>query len=141
MQPTDYYRTPRRYSILLGVIGGALDLGVGLLLLTTVPMASAETGMGVSWAYIGSILLFLLGGAVLGSTFQMIGMRSAARRRSQGSLMIVFGALMFVVGAAMLGRVFPVMQGSVPSGGAMIAVGVGMLYVGATMRRVRTSSR
>src|SRR5213592_2615000 len=140
MQPTDYYRTPRRYSIVLGIIGGALDLGVGLLLLTTVPMASAETGMGVSWAYIGSILLFLLGGAVLGSTFQMIGMRSAARRRSQGSL-IVFGALMFVVGAAMLGRVFPVMQGSVPSGGAMIAVGVGMLYVGATMRRVRTSSR
>ena len=44
MQPTDYYRTPRRYSILLGVIGGALDLGVGLLLLTTVPMARPKPG-------------------------------------------------------------------------------------------------
>src|SRR5947199_9150367 len=141
MQPTDYYRTPRRYSILQGIIGGGLDLGFCLLLLTTVPIASTGTGMGVGWAYIGSILLFLLGGTVLGSTFQMIGMRSAARRRGQGFLMIIFGALMFVVGAAMLGRVFPLMQGSVPSGGAMIAVGVGMLYVGATMRRVRTSAR
>ena len=135
-------RTPRTVSIVLGIAGGALDLGVGLLILATSPMAStAETGMGVTWGYVGAILLLLLGGVVLGSTVQMVGMRKTPRRRSEGFLMIVYGVLMLVAGVAMLGRLLPMMQASDASGGAMIAVGLGMLYVGATMRRIHMSLR
>ncbi len=134
-------RTPRTVSIVLGIAGGALDLGVGLLILATSPMASTETGMGVSWGYVGAILLLLLGGVVLGSTVQMVGMRKTPRRRSEGFLMIVYGVLMLVAGLAMLGRVLPMMQASDASGGAMIAVGLGMLYVGAAMRRIHMSFR
>ena len=134
-------RTPRTVSIVLGIAGGALDLVVGLLILANSPMASTETGMGVTWGYVGAILLLLLGGVVLGSTLQMVGMRRTPRRRSEGFLMIVYGVLMLVAGVAMLGRLLPMMQASDASGGAMIAVGLGMLYVGATMRRIHMSLR
>jgi len=134
-------RTPRTVSIVLGIAGGALDLGVGLLILATAPMASTETGMGVTWGYVGAILLLLLGGVVLGSTVQMIGMRRTLRRRSEGFLMIVHGVLMLSAGLAMLGRVLPMIQAPEASGGAMIAVGLGMLYIGATMRRIHMSFR
>jgi len=110
-------RTPRTVSIVLGIAGGALDLGMGLLILASSPMASTETGMGVTWGYVGAILLLLLGGVVLGSTVQMVGMRKTPRRRSEGFLMIVYGVLMLVAG------------------------GLGMLYVGATMRRIHMSLR
>ena len=132
---------PRTVSIVLGIVGGALDLGAGLLILATVPMASSGTGMGVTWGYVGAILLLLLGGAVLGTTVQMIGMRKTPRRRSEGFLKIVYGVLMLVAGLAMIGRVLPMMQAPDVSGGAMIAVGLGMLYVGATMRRIHISFR
>ncbi len=143
MQPemSTAQRTPRTYSIGLGIAGGALDLGVGLLILATVPVASTQTGMGVTWAYVGASLLILLGGTVLGSTVQMIGMRTTPRRRSEGFLMIVYGVLMLLAGGAMLARLFPMMQAPEASGGAMVAVGLSMLYVGATMRRVHMSFR
>src|SRR2546422_1068341 len=115
-------RTPRTISIVLGIAGGAMDLGVGLLILATSPMASTETGMGVTWGYLGAILLLLLGGVVLGSTVQMIGMRTTPRGRSEGFLMIIYGGLMLAAGLAMLGRVFPVMQAPDASGGAMMGV-------------------
>jgi uncharacterized membrane protein HdeD (DUF308 family) len=133
-------RTPRTVSILLGVIGGALDLGVGLLILATGPMASSN-GTGVTGAYVGSILLLLLGGITLGSTVQMIGSRKTPRRRSEGFLMIIYGVLMLVAGAAMLGRLFPTMQAPEASGAAMIGVGLAMVYFGATMRRIHMSFR
>src|SRR5712691_715900 len=143
MQPetSTAQRTPRTYSIILGIVGGALDLGVGLLILATGPMASASTGMGVTWGYVGAILLFLLGGTVLGSTVQMIGTRKTPRLRSEGFLMIVYGVLMLGAGLAMLGGVLPMMLAADASGGAMIGVGLGMLYVGATMRRIHMSFR
>ena len=133
-------RTRRNRSIVLGIVGGALDLGVGLLILTTGPMTSSG-GMGVTGAYVGAILLLLLGGIVLGSTVQMIGTRKTPRRRSEGFLMIVYGVLMLVAGAAMLGRLVPNMQAPEVSGAAMIGVGLAMIYVGATMRRFQVPFR
>src|SRR2546427_126192 len=114
-------RTRRTVSVVLGIVGGTLDLGVGLLILASGPMASSD-GMGVSGAYVGAILLLLLGGVILGSTAQMIGTRQSPRRRSQGFLMIVYGFLMLVAGAAMLGRLLPTMQAPDVSGAAMIGV-------------------
>src|SRR2546428_8233683 len=134
-------RTPRTVSIVLGIAGGALDLGVGLLILASSPMASTETGMGVTWGYVGAILLLLLGGVVLGSTLQMVGMRRTPRRRSEAFLMIVYGVLMLSAGLAMLGRVLPMIQAPEASGRAITPVGLGMLYVGATMRRIHMSFR
>src|SRR2546427_10924159 len=87
-------RTPRTVSIVLGIAGGALDLVVGLLILPSSPMASTATGLGVTWGYVGAILLLLLGGGVVGSTLQMDGMRRTPRRRSEDFLMSGQGALM-----------------------------------------------
>src|SRR2546427_3104976 len=130
--------TPRTVSIVLGIVGGALDLGVGLLILATGPMASSAA-MGITVAYVGAILLLLLGGVILGSTVQMIGSRKTPRRRSEGLLMFVYGVLMLMVGAAMIGRLFPTMQAPEVSGAAMIGVGLAMLYIGTTMRRGQKS--
>ena len=55
--------------------------------------------------------------------------------------MIVYGVVMLVAGAAMIGRLFPAMQAPEVSGAVMIGVGLAMLYVGATMRRVHMSFR
>src|SRR2546426_4449545 len=119
--PSPSRRTLRRVSIVLGIVGGALDLGVGLLILATGPMASSAA-MGITVAYVGAILLLLLGGVILGSTVQMIGSRKTPRRRSEGLLMFVYGVLMLMVGAAMIGRLFPTMQAPEVSGAAMIGV-------------------
>src|SRR3989449_11055454 len=127
-------RIPRTVSIVLGIAGGALDLGVGLLILATAPMASTETGMGVTWGYVGAILLLLLGGVVLGGTVQMIGIRRTLRRRSEGFLMIVYGVLMLSAGLALLGRGVPMIQAPEGSGGAMIAGGPGMVYLWGALR-------
>src|SRR5438093_13418807 len=89
-------RTTRTVSIVLGIAGGALDLGVGLLILASSPMASTETGMGVTWGYAGATLLLLLGGLVLGRAVQLAGVRKTPRRRSEGFLLVVYGDLVHV---------------------------------------------
>src|SRR5437667_12729593 len=102
---------------------------------------ASSAAMGVTVAYLGATLLLLLGGVILGSTVQMIGSRKTPRRRSEGFLMFVYGVLMLVAGATMIGRLFPTMQAPDVSGAAMIGVGVAMLYVGATVRRSTRSVR
>src|SRR5947199_9601578 len=87
-------RTPRTVSIVLGIAGGALNLGVGLLILSSSPMASTETGMGVTWGYVGAIRLLLLGGVGLGRTVHMLGMRKRPGRRSEGFRTNVSGVTM-----------------------------------------------
>ena len=82
--PSPSRRTLRRFSIVLGTVGGALDLGVGLLILATGPMASSAA-MGVTVAYLGATLLLLLGGVILGSTVHMIGSSKTPRREATDS--------------------------------------------------------
>ena len=116
-----------------GVRGRGLDLVVGLLLLLTAPMLSAGDGMAAPPGYAGGILLLLLGGAVLTTAIYMSATSMAANRRALGPLMLLYGLVMLFVGVAMIARWFPMMPGSDLSAGAMIVVGLGMLYSGAAM--------
>src|SRR5437667_10925967 len=100
---------------------------------------ASSAAMGVTVAYLGATLLLLLGGVILGSTVHMIGSSKTPRRRSDGFLMFVYGVLMLVAGATMIGRLFPPMQTPDVPGAAMIGDGVAMLYFGATLRRGRMS--
>lgn len=122
-----------RFSVLVGVVGGTLDLGVGLMLLLSVPMSSTANGMGPAPGYTAGILLLILGGAVLATALYMVATPMMANRRSLGSLMFLYGLLMLFIGVAMFARWFPMMPGSDISGAAMIVVGLGMLYSGAVM--------
>jgi hypothetical protein len=52
-----------------------------------------------------------------------------------GGLMLLYGAIMLVLGMGMLGQVFSMMQGSTLSGAVMLLMGVAMLYSGYGMIR------
>jgi len=52
-----------------------------------------------------------------------------------GRAMLVYGCAMIAVAGVMLGRWVPMTSGSEISGAAMIVIGGGMLYSGATMAR------
>lgn len=112
-----------------------MDLGVGLLLLLTAPMSSTGDGMAAAPGNAGGILLLLLGGAVLATAIYMSATLMAANRRALGPIMLLYGLLMLFAGVAMIARWFPMMPGSELLAGAMIVVGVGMLYSGAVMGR------
>jgi len=121
-----------RFSVIIGIVGGSLDLAVGLLVLLAVPMVpSGAMGAG---AAVGGILL-VLGGAVLTTVLYTVATPMAATRGVLGGAMLVYGCAMIFVAGAMLARWVPMMSGSEVSGATMIVVGGGMLYSGATMAR------
>ncbi len=124
-----------RSAVLLAAVGGALDIGVGLLLLPGIPTPSAGEGMVDVRVYVVGILVLILGGAVLATAVYMAASPMTASRRLPGLLMLAYGVVMVSLGGSMLARMFPLMQGSDVSGTAMIVVGVGMLYSGAAMRK------
>lgn len=52
-----------------------------------------------------------------------------------GALMLLYGAIMMILGVAMLDQLFSMMQGSMISGVVMLVIGVAMLYSGYGMIR------
>ena len=52
-----------------------------------------------------------------------------------GSLMLLYGVIMLVLGIGMLGRVLSMMQNSTLSGAAMLITGMAMLYSGYDMAK------
>jgi len=82
------------------------------------------------WA---SYFLLALGLTVLLTGLYMLTARMMRNRSIFGRLMILYGVIMLVLGAGMIGQVFSMMQGSTISGGVMIVVGIAMLYSGFTM--------
>ena len=91
------------------------------------PMMSASRALaGYSLLALGAIV-FLTGVYVLAT-------RMMKHRSTIGLLMIVYGAVMLVLGAGMIGQLFNIMmQGSTVSGVTMILVGLAMLYSGSQM--------
>ena len=65
----------------------------------------------------------------------MLTVKMMQHRSGFGLLMILYGIIMLISGAGMIGQMFFVMQGSTFSGGLMIVVGLAMLYSGSDMVR------
>ena len=126
-----------RFAVLIGLVGGAWDLGVGLSIILTASMSAPGESMARTATYAGGILLIFLGGAVLATSIYAASGSMFANQKFLGLLMLTYGATMLFVSAAMFARLFPMMTGSEVSGAAMVVLGLAMLYSGATMRKTR----
>lgn len=126
-----------KFSALIGIVGGIIDLLAGLaLLLPALSMQSMGLRPMVSpytlWA---GYFLLALGIVVLLTGVYMLTVRMMPHRSTFGWVMIIYGVIMLILGVAMIGQMFSMMQGSTLSGGVMIIVGVAMLYSGSNMAR------
>jgi hypothetical protein len=132
----------QKLSALIGVIGGIVDLVAGGVILQSGP--TPETGYmmaqqpnmmntAVWFAY----FLLGLGVVVLFTGLYMLGMRMMRHQRTLGMLMVLYGAIMLILGVGMIGQMLVVMmvESSMFSGGVMIIVGVLMLYSGVSMAK------
>ena len=123
-----------RVSIAIGIVGGLVDIASGFLLLVDAYTKGPTMAMmGPSSEVWGGLLLLALGAIVLLTTLLMTserGMRSPAAFRV---LMLVYGVVMLIIGAAMIAQLYSMTSGSFLSGGAMIAVGAAMLVSAASM--------
>jgi len=127
----------REISGAIGLIGGLIDAFVGLLILQPNPMGMGSPMMSASSALAGYSLL-ALGAIVFLTGVYVLVTRMMEHRSTIGLLMIVYGVVMLVLGAGMIGQLFNIMmQGSTVSGIVMILVGLAMLYSGSQM--IRTS--
>ena len=124
----------QKFSALLGIVGGIVDLLAGFGLLQ--PVGMMQQSMMVSSAtWIGYFLL-VLGVIVLATGLYLLTPRMMEDRSLFGVLMLVYGVVMLVLGVSMIGQMFSMMQGwSTFSGTVMIILGAAMLYSGYGMAR------
>jgi uncharacterized membrane protein len=127
-----------KFSALVGIVGGIVDLVAGLALLQSAGMMAEQPVMVPSPAEWGGYFLLILGVIVLLTGLYLLTLRMMKNRSIIGALMLVYGVIMPVLGLGMIGQMFSMMQGSTLSGAVMIIVGVAMLYSGYGMTK-RTS--
>jgi hypothetical protein len=116
------------YSAAIGVGGGLVDIVAGLALLRPAGMMVSSISM------LGGYFLLILGSIVLLTGLYLLMPHMMKNRSTIGGLMVLYGVIMLVLGVAMLGQVFSMMQGSTLSGSVMLLMGVLMLYSGNGMR-------
>lgn len=87
-----------------------------------------------SSAMLGGYSLLVLGAIVLLTGLYVLTSHMMKHYSIIGGLMLLYGAIMLVLGLAMLGKVFSTMQGSTLSGAVMLLMGAAMLYSGYGMR-------
>lgn len=135
-----------KHSALLAIVGGFADLVAGWALMVSVPPmmpitvplgeTTLPTMMPVGRStLVVSYFLLALGAIVLVTGVSMFYAKMMMHRLSFGRLMVVYGVIMLVLGAGMIGNLFSMMQGSAISGAAMLVLGVAMLYSGSSMAR------
>jgi uncharacterized membrane protein HdeD (DUF308 family) len=124
----------QRISGLIGVVGGLVDIIVGVVLVQQ-PMEMQPMMEFNLASWVGYFLL-ALGIIVLLSGMYVLSARMMRRRGAFGWLMILYGIIMLAIGGGMLGRLFPMMQGFAISGTVMIVIGLAMLYSGYDMTRM-----
>jgi uncharacterized membrane protein len=117
------------YSAAIGVVGGLVDLVAGLALLQPKGMMVSSTAV---W---GGYFLLILGSIVLLTGLYLLTAHMMKNRSTIGGPMVVYGVIMLVLGVAMLGQVFSMMQGSTLSGSVMLVMGMLMLYSGYGMTK------
>ena len=117
------------YSAAVGVVGGIVDLVAGLALLQPAEMIVSSTAV---W---GGYFLLMLGSIVLVTGLYLLTAHMMKNRSTIGGLMVLYGVIMLVLGVAMLGQVFSMMQGSMLSGSVMLLMGILMLYSGYGMTK------
>jgi uncharacterized membrane protein HdeD (DUF308 family) len=123
----------QKFSALLGIAGGVVDLVAGIGLLQPVGMQQPMMVPTAAW---GGYFLLILGVIVLVTGLYLLTSRMMENRSILGVLMLVYGVVMLVLGVSMIGQVFSMMQGwSTLSGSVMIILGVAMLYSGYGMMR------
>ncbi|MGA8857854.1 MAG: hypothetical protein WB643_11920 [Candidatus Bathyarchaeia archaeon] len=117
------------YSAAIGVIGGIVDMVAGLALLQPAGMMVSSTAM---W---GGYFLLMLGSMVLLTGLYLLTSHMMKNRLTIGGLMVLYSVIMLVLGVAMLGQVFSMMQSSTLSGSVMLLMGILMLYSGYGMAK------
>ena len=117
------------YSAAIGVVGGIVDMVAGLALRQPAGMMVPSTA---KW---GGYFLLILGPIVLVTGLYLLTADMMTNRSTIGGLMVLYGVIMLVLGVAMLGQVFSMMQGSTLSGSVMLLMGILMLYSGYGMTK------
>ena len=127
----------REISGVIGLIGGLIDLLVGLSILQQGPMMDNGLMMISASSTVAGYSLLGLGVIVLLTGLYVLVSRMMKHRSTIALLMLVYGVIMLVLGVGMIGQFFNLMmQGSSVSGIAMIIVGLAMLYSGSGMTRM-----
>ena len=124
----------REISGTIGVIGGLIDIVVGMLILQENSMKMSSRMMFDSGSLV-SYFLLALGVIVLLTGFYVLVSKTMSHMTT-GFLMILYGVIMLILGVGMIGRLFNfMMQGFTVSGVTMIFVGLAMLYSGFDMTK------
>ena len=128
----------RGLSGAIGLVGGLIDVVVGLLILPRNSMAMGNAVMNGSAIFAAYFLLAL--GIVVFVTGVCVFIFGMKHQSVTGLLMILYGVLMLILGVGMIEQVFSfMMQGSIISGIVMILVGLVMLYSGFNMAKTRNT--
>lgn len=126
----------QKFSAWIGIVGGIIDLAVGASLIQSQPgPMGTQSMMSVSAGSSTGYAVLALGIVVLMTGLYLLVTRMMQHRQGFGLLMILYGLVMLVLGAGMIGQMFMMMQASLTSGIVMIVVGLAMLYSGADMVR------
>ncbi len=124
-------------GLVIGLVGGFLDLASGAGLLLAGMQQGTMGGIGVSYRDgLLALGLFWLGAIVIVTA--VVSTMSAGRGHPKllAGLMVVYGILMLLIGGSMAGGMVGMM--STPYYGyGMIVVGILMLVNGSTMSRAR----
>jgi hypothetical protein len=134
----------RKFSAVIGIVGGIIDLAAGWALLQSVqsmmPITMTRPEMTIiirSQALWLAYFLIGLGVVVFITSVYLLVSRMMRHVSSIGWLMILYGVTMLFLGVGMIGQLLAMMQRSLFSGSVMIIVGMVMLYSGYGMVRMK----
>lgn len=122
----------QRYSAFVGIVGGLVDLIAGVAVVESTVMIEGESMMATANAQWAGYSLMLLGVIVLSTGFYLLTSRMM-NRSFIGSVMLLYGVIMLVLGVVMFAGILSMMQNSTLSGAAMLLTGTAMFYSGYSM--------